>query len=86
MNVEVMNSVYFKKDWAKRFHPSTFCGSLFQLCVVSYKVSAQPLADGAASFTEKEATSYPSLLQDTGNAVAETWHLTPETLKLYSSL
>jgi hypothetical protein len=31
MNVEVMYSVYFIKDWAKRFHPSTFCGSIFDI-------------------------------------------------------
>jgi hypothetical protein len=35
-------------------------------------VSAQPLAAGAASLIEKEATSWRSLLRDTGNAVAET--------------
>jgi len=36
----------FKKDFAKRFHPSSFvirhslfCGSLFQFCVVSHEVS-----------------------------------------------
>jgi hypothetical protein len=28
-NIEVMYSVYYKKDRAKRFHPSTFCGSIF---------------------------------------------------------
>jgi hypothetical protein len=33
-----MYAVYFKKGWAERFRPSKFCGSLFQLCVVSYEL------------------------------------------------
>ena len=39
---------------------------------VRFQVSAQPLAAGAASLIEKEATSWRSLLRATGNDVAET--------------
>jgi len=30
-NIEVRYSVYFKKDRAQRFYPSTFCGSTFDI-------------------------------------------------------
>jgi len=39
---------------------------------VRCQVSAQPLAAGAASLIEKEATSWRSLRRDTGNTVAQT--------------
>ena len=48
MNIEVMYSIYFQKDRAKRFHPSTFnirnsavLRFAFQLRVVSYKFAIE---------------------------------------------
>jgi len=51
-NVEVMYSAYFKKDWAKRFHPSIFCGSLFL-----------PAAKVAGLIIKKTVPFWPSFMQ-----------------------
>ena len=81
-NVEVMNSacrellcrtVYFKKDRAQRFYPSTFCGSIFD--ILRFAVPT------ICSFTRVfRCQNLATRLPDTRNLTPDTYTLRPGAL------